>query len=242
MRLLFSFLFISISAISYSVNLPDSSKTKLDAGATISINSNGIASIPAFSLDKPAIMAGITLQKGRFSYDPLLAYGTNLKPWFIDNWLHYILIKKPSFELTTGFNISCFFSDIELSDDIILKGERYYALALTGKYKISAKNSLTFSYWNDRGQEKGTIKGHFLSLTGERSEISIGETLSLSAAVQLFYINYEGNNDGLFVSPFVSSSLRNLPFSLFFQATQVIDSNISPSPGFRWNIGLSYTL
>ncbi|MDO9581093.1 MAG: hypothetical protein Q7J06_11120 [Bacteroidales bacterium] len=236
----FAFLFIFLG--SYSQQNADSSKIKLKANATVSINSNGIATIPAFSLDKPAIMASIALVKNRFSYEPLLAYGLDLKPWFIDNWLHYVLVRKPAFQLRTGFNISSFFSEYKVIDEAFLQGQRYFAFELTGVYKPSPNNSLTLAYWNDRGQEQGTIKGHFISLIGERSGINIGKQVLLSAALQIFYINYDGNNDGLFLSPKISSSVRNVPFSLYFQATQTLDTIISPFPGFRWNLGLSYTL
>ena len=113
---------------------------------------------------------------------------------------------------------------------------------MTGVYKFSQNSSLTFAYWNDRGQEKGTLKGHFFNIVVEKSDINVGKNVLLSATLQLFYINYDGNNDGLFISPKISSSVRDVPFSLFFQATQALESNISPFPGFRWNLGLSYTL
>lgn len=243
MRTFFCAALIFIFTVSFSQEKVDSSKSKLKAGATVSLNSNGIASIPAFSLDKPAIIASVSLAKNRFSYDPTLAYGFNLKPWFIDNWLHYKIVVRYAFELRAGFNISSFFSEYELQEDeSILKGERYFAFALTGVYKISSNTSLSLDYWNDRGQEKGSLKGHFISLTGERSEINVGQNFLLSAVIQLFYINYDGNNDGLFISSKISSSLRDVPFAIFFQATQVLDSNISPNPGFKWNVGLSYTL
>jgi hypothetical protein len=232
-----------IFTLSFSQEKAENSKTKLKASATVSLNSNGIASIPAFSLDKPAIIASVTLAKNRFSYDPNLAYGLNLKPWCIDNWLHYKIIVRPSFELRAGFNISSFFSEYKFQDEeSVLKGERYFAFALTGLYKITPRMSLTIDYWNDRGQEKESLKGHYLSLAGERSEIGIGHKVLLSVALQLFYINYDGNNDGLFISPKISSSLREIPFAIYFQAIQALSSNISPFPGFRWNIGLSYTL
>jgi len=218
------------------------SKRKLVAGAVVSLNSNGIASIPAFSLGKPAIMASISLAKNRFSYTPTLAYGLDLRPWFIDNWLNYKIIRRPVFELTAGFNLSTFGSKYELPDGYIWEAQRYFAYAMTGVIKLSAKNSLTIAYWNDNGQEKGTLSGHFFNLVGERSDMNIGKNVLISAAVQVFYINYDGNNDGFFVSPKVTSSVRNVPFSLFFQATQAITSNISPFPGFRWNIGVGYTL
>lgn len=236
--LLFSFIFTS----SYSQENADSLKRELKTSAVISINSNGIATIPAFSLDKPALMASLVLAKNRFSYEPLLAYGLDLRPWFIDNWLHYIIIRKPVFELRTGFNISSFFSDFETGEESIHQSQRYFAFEATATYKLPQKSYLSLSYWNDRGQENGTLKGHFISLIGERTEIPVGERVLLSAMVQVFYINYDGNNDGLFVSPKISSALRNVPFSIFLQATQALQSNIEPFPEFRWNIGMSYTL
>ncbi|TAL64023.1 MAG: hypothetical protein EPN88_11500 [Bacteroidetes bacterium] len=242
MKLSFCIVFFSIFTISYSHEQADSSKTKLKANGTISLNSNGIASIPAFSLDKPAIIASITLAKNRFSYDPQLAYGLDFKAWFIDSWFHYKIVDKPHFEFRTGVNFSTFFSDNKVQDEAIRQAQRYFAIELTGVYKLSPKSSLTFAYWNDRGQDKGTLKGHFFNLIGEKSEISIGKNVLLSAALQLFYIDYEGNNDGLFISPKISSSVRNAPVSIFFQPIQAFYSNISPFPGFRWNLGLSYTL
>jgi hypothetical protein len=108
MKLFVSAILFSICNVVFPIENSDSLRSKLNAGCTVSLNSNGIASIPAFSLDKPAIMASVSLAKGRFSYSPILAYGLDLKPWFIDNWLHYKLIKKPAFELRAGFNSAHF--------------------------------------------------------------------------------------------------------------------------------------
>jgi hypothetical protein len=243
MRKSFCALFIFIYIVSYSQDKADSSKTKLKAFASVSLNSNGIASIPAFSLGKPAVIASLSLVKNRFSYDPTLAYGFNMKPWFIDNWLHYKIISKPSWELRTGFNISSFFSEYQLEGgESILQGQRYFAFELAALYKLSPKSSLTFMYWNDNGYEPGSISGHFFNLIGERTDIKIGNSVLMAVNFQLFYINYDGNNDGLFITPKISTGLRDMPFTLFFQATQVISSNVSPWPGFKWNIGISYTL
>jgi hypothetical protein len=242
MKVSFCLLLLSIFTWSFSQEKTDSATSKLKADMTVSLNSNGIASIPAFSLDKPAIIASLALTKRRFSYKPVLAYGLELRPWFIDNWINYKIIDRQKIILKAGFNISTFFSEYTVSDKKILQGQRYFAFALTGVIKISPKNSLTVAYWNDRGQEEGTLKGHFLNLICERSEINLGKNVLLSTAIQLFYINYTGKNDGLFISPKISSSLRNIPFSVFFQATQALTSNISPFPEFRWNVGLAYTL
>jgi hypothetical protein len=242
MKSFFCLVFFFSFAVSFSTDVSDSTKTKLEANANISLNSNGIATIPAFSLDKPAVIASVELSKGRFSYDPMLGYGMERKPWFIDNWFNFTIIEKPSFELNAGINISMYFFENKLPDEEILQGQRYFALATTAIYKFSDKTSLTFSYWNDRGQDKGTIKGHFLTLIGKRSDINIGKYILLGGSMQGFYINYDGNNDGLFISPMITSSLRNTPFSVFWQATQALSSNIRPFPLFKWNIGVSYDL
>lgn len=242
MRTTVLLVFIFLFTITWSQEKADSLKRKLKASASVSINSNGIASIPAFSLNKPAVMAGISLVKNRFSYDPYLAYGLDMKPWFIDNWLHYKIINRRSLELRTGVNFSSFFSTLEVEGETILKAERYFAYALEAMYRFSPNTSLTLMYWSDNGQEPHTISGHYLNLSGDISNIPIGDFLMAGINLQLFYIDYTGENDGLFISPKISAAIRNIPFSLFFQSTQPLISNISPWPGFRWNIGLAYYL
>lgn len=241
MRFFFSISLIFIFTLATSQEKNENAGNKLKAFASVTVNSNGIASIPAFSLGKPAIIASAGLIKGRFSYDPALAYGFDLRPWYIDNWLHYKFLAKPAFDMTAGFNVSSFFTQHNESGETILRGERYFAFSMTAVYKISSNSSLAFAYWNDRGQESESLKGHFLSLTAERTDLSIGSSLLLSGNIMLFYINYDGNNDGLFVAPKVSLSARGVPLSVFFQVTQAINSNIEPFPGFRWNVGMGYT-
>jgi len=213
---------------------------KLVASGNISINSNGIASIPSFALGEPAFMSTVSLAKGRFSYSPVLAYGLDLKPWFIDNWLHYKFVARPIFEMRAGFNYSTFFSEYKLPDETLLQGQRYFAFALEAVYTFKPKNTLQFAYWNDRGQEPGTIKGHFLSIIGERIEIEVAKNILLSAGLQLFYIDYTAENDGLFIAPKASVAVKGIPLLLYFQGIQAITSNIEPFPGFNWNLGLAY--
>jgi hypothetical protein len=216
-------------------------KHKIESNLSISFNTNGIASIPAFSLGKPAVIAGANISKGRFSYDPVLAYSLEMKPWFIDNWLHYKIIDSRKFELKAGVNFSTFCQEVNINGTEFVKAERYFAFSLSPSYKFSATSSVIFDYWSDNGQEKGSISGHFISLAYDKSDIPLGKIL-FSFNVMLFQLLYDGNNDGLFISPKFSLSVRNIPLDLFFQATQEIRSNITPSPGFRWNTGISYSL
>ncbi|MEN8229251.1 MAG: hypothetical protein ABFS38_13920 [Bacteroidota bacterium] len=242
MKLLVSLASLFIFIVSWSQEEADSSKAKLEANATISLNSNGIAYVPAFSLDKPAIIAAFTFAKNRFSYDPTLSYSLDLKPWIIDNWLHYKIVDKPAFELKAGALFSAFFSEYEAENEVIWQAQRYFAIEFTGVYLVAPNSTLSLTYLHDRGQDPGTLIGHYINLGVEKSEIAMGKKGLLSTALQLFYINYTGNSDGLFISPKISFSLRNIPSAIYFQAIQALDSNITPFPGFKWNLGLSYTL
>jgi hypothetical protein len=240
MRIFFCLVFLIIVLPIFSMEKRDSSKSKLIFNGNVSINSNGMATIPAFSLGKPAFIAAFTLTKKRFSFDPQIAYGLNLKPWIIDNWLHYRLIYKPKFELRTGVDFAMFFSDYNTGDYSILQGQQYITFEIAGIYKFSPLSYVTLMYWSDNGQDPGSMKGSFINLAYDRTDMRIGSTVLLSANIQLFYIDYTSNNDGLFISPRISSSVRNLPLTLFFQVTQALTSNIEPFPGFRWNLGFGY--
>jgi hypothetical protein len=231
-----------ISSAALSQGSTENQSHKLKAGCNFSINTNGISSIPSFSLGAPAIIASPSFTLGRFNYEPVLAYDMDIQPWFIDNWFRFKIVDRPKFEFRTGLNFSMYFSDYKLPDSTILQGQRYWAAEFTGIYKPSPGSFIMASYWNDRGQDPGTITGHYLALMAEKSGIGIGKSFLLAANLHLFYINYDGNNDGLFLSPKLTSSLRKVPVSLFFHGIQAISSNITPYPGFSWNIGLAYSI
>jgi hypothetical protein len=151
-------------------------------------------------------------------------------------------VDRPVFELKAGAVIAAFFSEYETEDETILRAQKYLGLEFTGKYKFNSKTSLALTYLLDRGQDPGTTQGHFFNLQADRSDFEIGRKVLLSASLQLFYINYTGNADGLFTAAYVSASLRDIPFSIFGQAIQALTSNIEPFPSFKWNVGLAYTL
>jgi hypothetical protein len=241
-KLLFCLITSFIFTPNWSQESADSTKRKLKAEASVSLNSNGIAYVPAFSLDKPAIIGSFSLIKNRFSYDPALYFSMDLRPWIIDNWFHYKIVDRPVFECKVGGVISTFFSELETTEETIHQAQKYLAAEFIGTYKFSPLSSLSFTYLIDRGQDPGTITGHFFNFQANRTDIPLGRKGLLSASLQIFYLNYTGDNDGLFTAANVAATLKNVPFAIFAQAVQALSSNISPFPGFRWNIGLSYTL
>lgn len=235
-------LFLLLFSVSLAQDPDDGKGSLLEAEAKISLNSNGIAYIPAFSLDKPAVIGALSLKKGRFSYDPQLSYGLNLKPWIIDNWFHYRIVDRSVFELKAGGVFSAFFSELETPDEPVLQVQKYLAAELVASYNFAPFSSLAFTYLIDRGQDPGTLNGHFFNLQAERSGIRLGQKGILLASLQVFYINYTGHNDGLFTAANLWASVRDFPFSVFFQGIQDLWTNMDPSPAFKWNVGLAYAI
>ena len=163
-------LLLHISVIAFSREKQDTLKSKIETAVSFSLNSNGIASIPSFSLGKPAVVASVYLAKGRFSYDPVLAYSLEMKPWYIDNWIHYKIVLRPEFELKAGVNFSTFCSGFKINDEEILKAERYFAFSLTGTFRFSPVSAVSLDYWSDNGQEKGAFRviSLLLHMTGQK--------------------------------------------------------------------------
>jgi len=158
MRGLLFFGLVIFSAFTVSASDADSTKNPVKVSGMISLNSNGVAAVPAFALGKPALMLNLSVRKGRFSYDPTIAYGLNLKPWILDNWFHYRLVDKPKFELRTGCNVSMFFSEFKNEDTTgIWYGQRYFTPELAGTFKFAKNRSLAAMLWYDIGVEPNTI-------------------------------------------------------------------------------------
>lgn len=240
MRIFLFFIFTLAATIVFATEKSDSTKNPLLFSGSIGFNSNGIAPIPSFALGKPALSANLSIAKGRFSYDPQLSYDLHLKPWIIDNWFHYKIVDKSRFELRTGVNVGAFFSDIEVTGQTIRQVQRYFAIELAGTYKIKENTSLGLMLWYDKGVDPGTIEGYFINLVFDRSDIQLGKHVLMDFNIQAFVVDYTSNNDGFFLSPRISLETRYIPVFLFYQGIHPLTSNISPDPGFQWNIGIAY--
>lgn len=238
--LLFFTLFLS-SFYGFCSEKSDSTKHPLKVSGTISFNTNGMAPVPAFAYGKPVVSSNISFTKNRFSYDPQFSYGLNIKPWILDNWFHYKIIKQPKFDLRTGVNISMFFSELQTPDEAVWRGQRYTTFELAGFFYLPKSRTIGLMYWYDYGIDPGTIKGSFINLEASQSNIPLGRQLLLAVYIQAFYIDYTDNNDGFFISPKLTLSTRKFPVSIYCQGLMPITSNMSPYPSFDYNIGVGYT-
>ena len=107
MKHFFTVLFMQISFLLLSQTV-DSTKKVWQFHGNIQVNNNGISPVPAFSLGKPALMTSLFLTKGRFTYSPEFNYGSDGKPWVVNQWFRYQWTQG-KWAYRTGLNFSLFF-------------------------------------------------------------------------------------------------------------------------------------
>ena len=189
MRIVLVFTFLFTALISLAKENSEDVGKSIEVSGSLSYNTNGVAPIPAFSYGKPVVTANLYIAMNRFSYDPQFSYGLDLKPWIIDNWLHYKLVDKSRFELRTGVNISVFSSDYIDDDVTIRQGQRYMTFELAEIYNISETSTVSLLTWYDKGWEDGTISGYFISLVFDKTNLRLGDQILMDINAHTFYID-----------------------------------------------------
>lgn len=237
---------LSVSATSFAQTTRDTLNTSFKFSGTISVTTNGISPIPAFSLDKPAIAGFLSLRKNRFSYDPEIAFSTQGVPWFLNNCFRYRLIETPKFGLRTGVIWGLGYSYPTITENgvtnTVAKAERFAWLDLLPAYQLSKKLSLSSRTLIGYNFEPGSVKRiHYFSLSANLTQIHLARTIDCEFYPQLFYLNLDGNRDGFFVSGVAGVRYAKLPLFLSTQMNSTLTTSISPDPGFKWNISLTYS-
>jgi hypothetical protein len=105
---------------------------------------------------------------------------------------------------------------------------------------FSKKSSLGLIYWNAHNLEKKSIKLiNFLSAVVSITNVPINKKIYCNFLPQVFYLNVDGQ-EGIFFSPTVGFGPKKS--SLFFssQVNTTLITNISPNPGFKWNVAVNY--
>lgn len=205
------------------------------------VTTNGFAPIPAFSLEKPAAMIFLSVQRGRFSYQPDVALGIDGDLWMNNHWFRYRLAGNNRFTFEAGMNVSLFFlHETESSGKEHIRANRNLTAEAAVAIQTNGKSTIRFQYRYNYAVDSGTISGHMIDLSGHIQEIARIGLLFLELRPQLFYFDHTGNMDGFFASSFFNFSYKDFPVSLFSQKVYRIWSNFTPHSVFRWNAGVKY--
>ncbi len=220
-------------------------RTIFQVSGVLSVTTNGIAPVPAFSLGKPAVSSFLSLRNNRFSFDPEIAFSLDGVPWFLNSNFRYNLIEKSKFKLRTGltWGISFSYPEINLNSSLqgIAKAERLLLLELIPEYRLSEKVTLSLTAYKARNFDPGSVNQFsYFSVATKTTKISVYKNVYTSLFPQFYYLDIDGSH-GFFLSGSFGFGLEKLPFLLSAQMNQPITTTISPDPSFEWNISLTYS-
>lgn len=210
---------------------------------TITATTNGISIIPFFSLGRPAMLFDLSLGGDRLSFDPMMRFGMNGKPWSFVFWWRYKFIDKPKFSFRAGAHPAFLFQERELLVDgkpkNVLVANRFLAWELAPTYKISPRSSLGIYFLNGNGiNPYPPDHTYFLGVTWSLSNFPLSETLRFAMTPQVYYLKVD-QNDGYYGTSTFTLTKTDFPIGLQSTINQKIKSTID-GDDFVWNLSLIY--
>ena len=212
-------------------------------GGVITATNNGVSIIPSFTLGRPAMLFDLSLSGERFSFDPMLRFGMDGKPWSFVFWGRYKAIKDKRFTLTLGGHPAFIFQErlvkVNGREEKMMVNQRFLAMEIAPMYKVSKKLSMGLYYLQGHGFNPIPPRdSRFLALNTVISGLPVGGGFNMRVNPQLFFLDVDANSGTYFTSNFTVSKPG---FPIGFQGlfNQKIKSSI-PGDDFIWNVGLLY--
>lgn len=239
-------LFFVLSLLSYpsfSQNI-DSKKVVSHFGGAISITNKGISTIPSFTLGKPAVTFDMLLGKGKLSFEPQFRFALEGKPWTLLFWWRYKLLESDKLNIGLGAHPALSFKTIPvisngISRDVIM-ARRYLAGELSPNYSLSKNISIGIYYLYSYCMEKDAARNtNFISFRSNFSNIKLSDQYLMKFAPQIYYMKAD-KEDGFYINTTLTLAKSNFPLSISSVLNKTVESNVSGSKDFIWNISLAY--
>lgn len=235
---------LSILLIFVSLSLyGQEAEKKNHLSGTITATNNGISIIPSFSLGRPAVFFDLSMGGERLSFDPMLRFGMDGKPWSFILWGRYKVIKDKRFSLTVGGHPAFLFQEKEIivdgKEEKLFVANRYLAGEINTNFKLNDRYSIGLYYLKGNGIQVISAKSSdFLALNVGLPQVRLGKEVSLMVNPQVFYLVVDGNS-GFYAN--AAFTLKKGDFPLKFQTffNQKIKSDIA-GEDLVWNVSLLY--
>lgn len=218
-------------------------KIPVQISGNAAITNNGISLVPSFSLEQPAAIFNMKVQKGRFSFEPEVAFSLEEgRPWYQLYWLRYKVLDGKKFKLRTGAHLGLNFVKIlDADSNDALQTERYLVGELAPSYDLSKNISLGVYYLVARGFDiNNTTPLHFLTLNANFNNIKVSKSLNLEITPQVYFLDLFGDGTGYYVTSSFKIFKKNSPLSLSMVINQVLSTEID-GKDFLWNLTLTYS-
>lgn len=212
-------------------------------GGVITATNNGVSIIPSFTLGRPALLFDLSLSGERFSFDPMLRFGMDGKPWSFVFWGRYKAIKDKPFTLTVGAHPAFIFAErivkVNGQEKTMFVSQRFLAMEVAPMYKFS--NRLSMGLYYLRGHGFNPIppdNSNFLALNTVISNIPLGGDFNLRVNPQLFYLKVD-DTSGTYITSNFTVVKPGFPIGFQGLVNQKIKSTIA-GDDFIWNVGIMY--
>jgi hypothetical protein len=212
-------------------------------GGVITATNNGVSIIPSFTLGRPALLVDLSLSGERFSFDPMLRFGMDGKPWSFVFWGRYKAIKDKRFTLTVGAHPAFIFQErivkVNGKEETMFVSQRFLAMEVAPMYKFS--NRLSMGLYYLRGHGFNPIppdNSNFIALNTIISGVPVGGGFTMRINPQLFYLKVD-EDSGTYATSNFTVTKPGFPIGFQGLVNQKIKSSI-PGDDFIWNVGLLY--
>jgi len=222
----------------------DSVKSVYHFGGGIDLTNNGISLLPTFSLGKPAVTFDMSVGNKKLSFEPQFRFSLEGEPWAFLFWWRYKLVTAEKFRLNVGAHPAISFrrdsTIINGVSEEVLVSKRYLATEVSPSYMLSKNISLGMYYLYSHGFDPGVTKNvHFLTVNSRFSNIKLIDQFYLDIFPQVYYLRMD-DDDGFYLTAKLSLSRKNFPLSISSILNKVIQTDITASKDFVWNISLIY--
>jgi hypothetical protein len=232
---------LHFSLLAFSLN---ADSTKKLVSAAVTVTSNGISLVPAFTLDKPAAIFDLVVRKNKFSFEPEWAFGFDSKPWYFVFGFRYRLVQTSKLKMGVGFHPGFLFSTTDVTaggvNNEYLTTSRFFVEELTPGFALSEKIIIGVYYQHSQGFNSILRQSHFVGLNCSFSNIDLGEKFFMKAMPEVYYLKND-NKDGFYTTSTFTFAKKDSPFFISSVINKKIQSNIA-GHDFLWNLSLTYSL
>uniref|UniRef100_UPI00404847BA hypothetical protein n=1 Tax=Algoriphagus sp. TaxID=1872435 RepID=UPI00404847BA len=212
-------------------------------GGVITATNNGVSIIPSFTLGRPALLFDLSLSGERFSFDPMLRFGMDGKPWSFVFWGRYKAIKDKRFTLSLGAHPAFIFAErivkVNGKEETMLVSQRFLTMEVAPTYKISKRLSMGLYYLRGHGFNPiPPDNSNFIALNTVISGVPVGGGFTMRINPQLFYLKVD-DDSGTYATSNFTVSKPGFPIGFQGLVNQKIKSSI-PGDDLIWNVGLLY--
>jgi hypothetical protein len=243
-KVLVPFFFFSGIVCSFAQKI-DSIKSVSHFSGAAGVTNNGISLIPTFSLNKPAAIFNMSAGKNKFSFDPELTFSLEGKPWYFLFWFRYKLVNTNKFKMSAGTHLGLNFKTallpVNMDSTEVKIADRYLVGELVPSYSITKNISVGMYYLYARGLDPGANSmTNFVTLNASFSNIKLTDKFFMRVTPQFYYLNID-DGDGFYFTSAFTLAKTNFPLSISSVINKVIQTDISASKDFVWNLTLTYS-